>query len=61
METKTHFTPREAAQILGVRLDSLYPLIWAGKIAAKKTEGHWLIPRGEVEARKEKQKRRAGG
>ncbi len=61
MKTKTHLMPREAARILGIRLDSLYPLIWAGKLAAKKSEGRWLIPRSEVEARKEALKRPAGG
>ena len=60
MKKKKHLMPREAAQILGIRLDSLYSLIWAGKIVAKKTEGRWLIPSGEVEARKEAQTSRAG-
>ena len=60
MEKKTHFMPREAAQILGIRLDSLYSLIWAGKIVAKKTDGRWLIPSVEVKARKEAQTSRAG-
>ena len=60
MKTKT-YTPREAAQILGIRLDALYPLIWAGRLTAKKKEGRWLIPCEEVEVRKEAQRRRTGG
>jgi excisionase family DNA binding protein len=44
-------TPRAAAQLLGVRLDSIYPLIWAGKLAAQKVDGRWRIPSHAVEQR----------
>jgi len=45
------FTPREAAIILGIRLDSVYSLIWAGRLAAEKRDGQWRIEKGSVEAR----------
>jgi len=48
---KTHFTPREAAQRWGSRLDSVYSLIWAERIPACKRDGRWLIPAEAVEAR----------
>jgi excisionase family DNA binding protein len=42
---------REAAQRLGVRLDSLYALIWAGKLAAHKSDGLWHVAASAVEER----------
>jgi excisionase family DNA binding protein len=44
-------SPREAARRLGVRLDSLYALIWAGKLAAHKLDGRWHIPASAIEQR----------
>jgi excisionase family DNA binding protein len=46
---------REAAQILGVRLDTLYGLIWAGKLPAEKEDGRWLIDGAAIEKRRKKQ------
>ena len=54
--------PREAAQRLGIRLDNVYALIWAGKLEARKVDGCWLIPSAAVEARRrmrEQRKRQA--
>lgn len=42
---------REAAQRLGVRLDVVYALLWAGKLAARKIDGKWVIPIEAVEDR----------
>jgi predicted site-specific integrase-resolvase len=39
------------AQRLGIRLDTAYGLIWAGRIVASKRDGRWLIPSEAVEAR----------
>jgi len=51
MESKgTLMTPRDMALQLGIRLDYAYGLIWAGRIAAKKVNGRWLIPTEAVEA-----------
>ncbi len=44
-------SPREAAERLRVRLDTLYALIWAGKLEAHKLDGRWRIPFSAVEAR----------
>lgn len=45
-------SPREAAQMLGVRLETVYGLVWVGRLEAKKREGRWLISRPAVEARR---------
>ena len=44
--------PREFAQRRGIRLDSVYAMIWARKIPARKEEGRWLIPESAVEKSK---------
>ncbi len=44
-------TPRAAALLLGVRLDSIYALIWAGKLEAAKRDGRWEISRAAVDMR----------
>lgn len=51
MSKRNEMTPREAAQELGLRLDSIYSLVWAGKLPARKQDGRWLIPAAAVEAR----------
>ncbi len=50
-EGKRGVSPREMALQLGIRLDTAYGLIWAGRIAASKQDGRWLIPSEAVEAR----------
>lgn len=45
-------SPREAAQMLGVRLETVYGLVWVGRLEANKHEGRWLISRSAVEARR---------
>jgi excisionase family DNA binding protein len=47
-------SPREAAQQLRVRLDSVYALIWAGKLKAHKLDGRWRIPGDALKARLER-------
>jgi excisionase family DNA binding protein len=44
-------SPREVAQTLGIRLDAVYSLIWAGRLRAEKQDGRWLVSRGAVDAR----------
>jgi excisionase family DNA binding protein len=54
---------REAAVRLGLRLDSLYALIWAGKLQAHKLDGRWRISAAVIEGRmqaKESQRGTAG-
>jgi excisionase family DNA binding protein len=51
METPGEVTPRKAAQKLGIRLDAVYSLIWAGRLPARKVDGLWRIPIAAVEER----------
>lgn len=51
MEKQT-LTVRQAAIDLGVRLETIYSLIWAGKLTAHKENGCWRIPAVEIAARK---------
>jgi excisionase family DNA binding protein len=51
MAKQKDISPREAATRLRVRLDSLYALIWAGKLMAHKLEGRWRVSVSAVEER----------
>jgi len=51
MKKEEMLKSREAARALGIGLDSIYSAIWAGKLAAKKQDGRWLIPASAIEAR----------
>ena len=51
MSKTKEISAREAAVRLGLRLDSLYALIWAGKLQAHKLDGRWRIPAAAVEER----------
>jgi excisionase family DNA binding protein len=51
--------PREAAQRLGIRLDALYQLLWAGKIGARKEQGRWRVPVAAIEERAQRNAQRA--
>ena len=53
-------SPREAAQMMGVRLDLTYSLIWSGKLPAQKREGRWFIPIEAVERRMKQREARRG-
>ncbi len=44
-------TPREVARTLGIRLDAVYSLIWAGKLQAERRDGRWLVSQAAVETR----------
>ena len=44
-------SPREVAQMLQIRLDAVYSLIWAGKLEAHKLDGRWRIPAEAVDLR----------
>jgi len=43
MRGNREVTPAEAARRLGVGLDYIYALLWAGKIAGHKDGGRWRI------------------
>jgi len=56
-------SPREVAQLLGIRLDAVYSLIWAARLTAVKCDGRWLVDRAAVDERvkvKVKVKRQSG-
>ncbi len=42
----------EAARQLGVGLDYVYTLVWAGKLEGRKVNGRWLISAEAVESRR---------
>jgi excisionase family DNA binding protein len=46
-----YLTPREAAVKLGISLNAVYALLWAGKLHANRAENRWQIPSSEVEER----------
>jgi len=49
MTDRGSVSPRDAAQRIGVRLDTLYQKIWAGKLPANKVNGRWRIPKAAFE------------
>jgi excisionase family DNA binding protein len=51
--TKLEITPREAARVLGIRLDSVYSLLWSGKLRGRIVQGKWRIPSAAVQERAE--------
>jgi excisionase family DNA binding protein len=51
VNAQLYMSPREAAQMLGTRLDAVYSLIWAGRLQAEKRDGRWLVSQSEVEGR----------
>ena len=50
----------QASRTLGITLDAIYRLIYAGKLAARKSEGKWLISASGIESRLEARKVRNG-
>jgi hypothetical protein len=38
-----NMTPRQYAQKHGIRLDTVYQKLWAGKLSGIKHDGKWLI------------------
>jgi excisionase family DNA binding protein len=51
MKTQASLSPREAAQRLGISLNAVYALIWAGKISAEQRQNRWYISGAAVEER----------
>lgn len=44
-------TPAEAARALGVSLDYLYKLLWAGRLQGRKVGRRWQVSAAAVAAR----------
>lgn len=53
-ESKFTLSPAEAARAMGVTLDYVYKLIWAGKIRAEKIDGKWRVDATEEPKQEEK-------
>lgn len=47
---RTGLTIREVAMLLGIRLGSVYSLVWGGTLKAAKADGEWVVDRESVEA-----------
>jgi len=45
-------TIRETAIFLGIRISSVYSLVWSGALKAAKADGEWIVDRESVEAYK---------
>lgn len=60
MKQQSELSPREAAQKLGIGLDSVYSLLWSGKLPARKVDGRWLVSPSEVDARLKSREARRG-
>ena len=54
-------TPREYARRTGLRLDTTYAAIWAGRIKARQIDGRWRIPESAVEHTLRKKRSDADG
>jgi excisionase family DNA binding protein len=52
MANRSSLSPREASRLLGIRLDTLYQKLWAGKIPASKVDGRWRIPSSAIQKRR---------
>ena len=51
MKNQIPLSPREAANRLGITLNAVYALLWAGKISADQRNGRWYISAAAVEKR----------
>jgi len=60
-DAQVSVSPREAAQMMGTRLDVVYSLIWAKRLQAEKQDGRWLVSRAAVDARVNQTRRRLSG
>jgi len=53
-------TPAQAARLLGITLDAIYRLIYAGRLAATKTGTRWFVREADVLARLKAKEKRHG-
>ena len=52
------YSPAQAARRLGITLDAVYRLLYAGKLPATKVDTRWLLPHASVEGRLRAKKER---
>jgi excisionase family DNA binding protein len=59
--SKDHYmSPNAAARRLGIGVDYLYKLLWAGKLGAQKVNERWRVPLTAIEERlREREEREA--
>lgn len=50
---------REAAKLLGISLQAVYALIWAGKLPATQVEGKWCVEQAAIDERVSRKVERA--
>jgi len=60
LKSTTEMTPRQAALQLGVGLDSVYALLWSGKLPGRRVEGRWLIAAADIDSRLKAKEARRG-
>jgi len=53
-------TATQSCRRLGITLDALYRLLYAGKLPGRKIEGVWRIPAAAIDARLKKREDRNG-
>jgi hypothetical protein len=58
--TARELTAVEAAKEAGIRLDVLYPMLRASRLAARKVDGRWLIEAASLAAHIAKRQQRKG-
>jgi len=51
MSNPKTLSPREAANRLGISLNAIYSLLWAGKISAQQRQNRWHISTTAVDKR----------
>jgi excisionase family DNA binding protein len=51
MPKDRYLSPNAAARRLGVGVDYLYKLLWAGKLQAQKVNERWRVPLVAIEQR----------
>jgi excisionase family DNA binding protein len=51
MKKIEYLSPRDAAIRLGIGLNAVYALLWAGKLQATRSDNRWQIPCSAVEDR----------
>jgi excisionase family DNA binding protein len=60
MNRRKELTATQSCRRLGITLDALYRLLYAGKLPGRKVEGVWRIPATAVEARRKTRESRNG-
>jgi excisionase family DNA binding protein len=60
MDRRKELTATQSCRRLGITLDALYRLLYAGKLPGRKVEGVWRVRATAVEARRKTREGRNG-